>query len=208
MVRHTPQHIRGHPQRAQAKRQVDPEDQRPVDMLRQKSAEHRPAYGRCREYSADIPLVASALARRNNVGDNCLGERHQPAATEALKRARKHQRGHGRCQRTRNRTSHENDDRGEHDDTSTVNVRKFAVQWRHRRSGEKIGRHNPGQVLKIAEMPSDRRQRRCDNGLVEGPKKHREHDAEDDRPDLGVRQRAYFRLCVYFCWPRPDFRLC
>ena len=38
------EHARGHAERDKAERQVDPEDQRPVDMLGQKSAEHRPAH--------------------------------------------------------------------------------------------------------------------------------------------------------------------
>ena len=97
MKRHAAQHARGHAERHQAERQIDPENQRPVDMFSQKAAEHRPAHRGGGEHRADIALVAAALARGNNVGDDGLRERHQPAAAEALEGARQDQFGHARA---------------------------------------------------------------------------------------------------------------
>ena len=42
-------------------------------------------------------------------------------------------------------------------------------------------------------MPADGRQGGGDDGLVECAQKHRQHDAEHDGPNLGMRERA--RLC-------------
>ena len=63
MIGHALQDARRHAERRQAERQIDPEDQRPVEMLGQEAAEHRAADRRRREHRADIALVAAALAR-------------------------------------------------------------------------------------------------------------------------------------------------
>ena len=43
-------------------------------------------------------------------------------------------------------------------------------------------------------MPADGRQRGGDDGLVERAEEHRQHDAEDDGADLGMRQPRRLRL--------------
>ena len=70
-----------------------------------------------------------------------------------------------------------------------MDVGEFAVKRRHGGAGEKIGRDDPGQVIEVAEMAPDRRQCGGNNRLVERPKEHRQHDAEDDGPDFRVRER-------------------
>ena len=196
MKRHAAQHARGHAERHQAERQVDPENQRPVDMFSQKAAEHRPAHRGGREHRADIALVAAALARGNNVGDDGLRERHQPAAAEALEGARQHQLGHAGRQRAGHRARDKNADGDEHQHAPAVDIRELAVERRHRRAGEQIGRHHPGQVADIAEMPADGRQRGGDDGLVERAEEHRQHDAEHDGADFRMREPRAFRARV------------
>ena len=82
--------------------------------------------------------------------------------------------------------SDEERDRRQHDHAAAVNVGELAEQRRRRGGREQIGGHHPGQIVDAAEAFADRRQRRCDNGLLQRRQKHRQHDAEEDRADLGV----------------------
>ena len=88
-----------------------------------------------------------------------------------------------------------------------MDVAQFAVERRHRGCREEIGRDDPGQSFEIAKLPADRRQRRRDDRLVHGAEEHRQHDTEDDRPDLWGESRAQFRLCVCFVGRGLDFGL-
>ena len=180
MIRHALEHVGGHAERGEAERQVDPEDQRPVEMLGEEAAEHRPADRGGGEHRADIALVAAALARRDDVGDDGLRQRHQPAAAQPLQRAPEHQRGHARRQRADQRAGDEHADGDQHHDAPAVDVGQLAVERRHRGGGEQIGGDHPGQVAEIGKVPADGRQRGGDDGLVERAEEHRQHDAEHD----------------------------
>ncbi|NVO15489.1 MAG: EAL domain-containing protein [Rhodoplanes sp.] len=70
-----------------AERQVAPEDHRPVAVLGQHAADHRPAEPGRHPDDADIGLVAAALARRHHVRDDGLGERKDAAAADPLQAA-------------------------------------------------------------------------------------------------------------------------
>ena len=196
MIGHELERVPRHRQRGDAERQVDPEDQRPVELLGEEAAEHRAADRGHREHRADIALVAAALARRDDVGDDGLRQRHQAAAAEALQRAAEHQGGHRRRQRAGDRAGDEQADRDHHHDAAAVDVGELAVERRHRGAGEQVGRHHPRQFAEIAEMHADGRQRGGDDGLVERAEEHRQHDADDDGADLGVRQRLVLERLV------------
>ena len=88
-----------------------------------------------------------------------------------------------------------------------MDIGELAIERRHRRAGEQIGRHDPRQVIDIAEMPADGRQRGGDDGLVERAEEHRQHDAEHDGPDFGMRERRQFRRRLGLCRPRLELRL-
>src|SRR5437763_14693505 len=47
----------------------------------------------------------------------------------------------------------------------------------------------PGQIGDIVELPTDRRQRGRDDGLVEGDQEHRQHQAHQDGADYAPRER-------------------
>ena len=125
--------------------------ERPVDVLGEEAAEHRPAHRGGREHRADIALVAAALARGNNVGDD--GLRRAPSARRRRdpEGAGQHQRGHAGRQRAGHRACDENADGREHQHAPAVDICKLAVERRHRRAGEQIGGHHPRQVADIAE---------------------------------------------------------
>ena len=99
---------------SKAERQVDPEDQRPVQMLGEHAAEHRAGDRGGGEHRAEIALVAPALARRDGVADDGLRQRDQSAAAEALQRARRDQRRHGGRERAGDRADNEDRDAAEH----------------------------------------------------------------------------------------------
>ena len=204
MKRHALEHVGGHAERGEAERQIDPEDERPVEMLGQKAAEHRPADRGGREHRADIALVAAALARANDVGDDGLRQHHQPAAARPLQRAAEHQGDHARRQRADQRAGDEDDDGDQHHHPPAVNVGQLAVERRHRGGGEQIGGDHPGQVAQIGKVPADGRQRGGDDGLVERAEEHRQHDAEHDGADFRMCERArlglYRRVRLGFLW--------
>ncbi len=187
------QHARGQRQRDQAERQVDPEDQRPMQMLGQHAAQHRAADRGRGEHRADITLVAAALLRRHDIGDDGLRQRHQPAAAEALQGAPEDQRGHRRRHRASHGAGDENHDRGQHDRAPAVDVGELAVERRRRGRGQQIGGHHPGQALDVVEGAAHGRQGGRDDGLIERAEKHRQHQADDDGAGFGMRQRAGLR---------------
>ena len=89
----------------------------------------------------------------------------------------------------------EDRDADQHGDAPAVGIAELAVERRHGGGGQEIDRHDPGQVLEVAELAADGRQRRRDDGLVERRQEHGEHDAEDDRADLGMAQGGRRLLC-------------
>ena len=76
-----------------ADREVDVEDPVPGELLDEDAAEQRADDARDAEHRTEQPLVAAALARRDDVADDRLGADHQPAAAEALDRPERDQLG-------------------------------------------------------------------------------------------------------------------
>jgi hypothetical protein len=188
----------GHGERQKAERQVDPEDRRPMQVFGEEPAEHRPGEARGHEDAGDINLIARALPRRDDVGDDRLRERNQAASAKPLQSARQNKRQHGRRERAGGRADHEDGDAGEQGHAPPVDVAELAVERRHGRRGEEVGRDDPGQVRDIVQVAPDRRQGGGDDRLIERRQQHRQHDADYDRPDLGVRQRWGLKIgsCV------------
>ena len=69
-----------------ADRDIDVEDPAPGELLDEDAAEQRSDDARDAEDGAEEPLVAAALAGRDDVADDRLGADHQPAAAETLDR--------------------------------------------------------------------------------------------------------------------------
>ena len=112
-----------------------------------------------------------------------------PAAADPLQAAGQDEDEHGRRQGTGDRAEDEHRDGDQDGDPPAVSVAELPVEGRHGGGGEEIDGHHPGQVLEVAELAADGRQRRGDDGLVERCEQHRQHDAEDDPADLGLAQR-------------------
>ena len=177
-------------QRGQPERHVDPEDHRPVQMLGEHAAEHRPADAGRDPDAAEIGLVLAALARRHQVGNHGLHDRHDAAAAEPLQAARQDQHRHVRRQRAQHRARDEQAQRGDDHGAAAVDVAERAEHRRHRGRGQQIGRDHPGQAGDVVELPADGRQRGRDDGLVERGQEHRQHQAHQDGADLALASAA------------------
>lgn len=175
---------------ADAERHVDPEDQRPVQMLGEEPAEDRAGDGGGDEHHREIALVAAALARSHQQTDDGLGERDQATAADTLHRAGNDQPDHARRQRAGDRADEEQADGDQQHRPRAVDIGELADQRRHRGAGQQIGGDDPGKAFEVAELRADGGQRRRDDGLVKRAEEHCEHDADDDRTDLGVIERC------------------
>ena len=162
-------------------------------MIGEQAAEHRAERARGHEHDRGVALDDRPLARAQQIGDDGLRDRQQPAAADALQAARQDQKPDRRRQRAGDRTDDEDSDRRKHDGAAAVDVGELAEQRRRRGRREQIGRHHPGQIVDAAEAFADGRQRRRDDGLFERGEKHRQHDAEDDGARRGVIDRMSAR---------------
>ena len=139
--------------------------------------------------AAEIGLILAALARRHDVGNHRLHDRHDAAAAKPLQAARQDQHRHVRRQRAQHRARDEQAERRDDHGAAAVDVAERAEYRRHRGRGQQIGRDHPRQVGDIAELPADGRQRGRHDGLVERGQKHRQHQAHQDGADFARRQR-------------------
>src|SRR5215208_3359466 len=90
-----------------AERKVDEEDPAPRQVRREVAAEERAGDARETEGGAEHPLVAPALARRDDVGDDRLRAHHQPAAAEPLDGAEEHELHHAAAHAAEHRADEE-----------------------------------------------------------------------------------------------------
>ena len=72
-------------------RQVGEEQPAPAPVRHHQAADHRPADARAGEDQREVALEADALARRHQLADQRLRQRHQPAAAQPLQHARRDQ---------------------------------------------------------------------------------------------------------------------
>jgi hypothetical protein len=84
MLARSPQHGPDDHERDRAEWKVDVEDPAPREAVDEKAAEQRADHGREAEYRAEVPLVATAVAGRDDVPDDRHRRDHQPAAAETL----------------------------------------------------------------------------------------------------------------------------
>ena len=153
----TAQGTRRHHQRDGAQRQIDPENERPVQVIGEQSAEHRAENARAHKHDGRVALCDRALARRKKVGDYGLRDWNQPAAADSLQDTADDQHPHRRRQRTGQRAEDENADRQQHDGAAAVNVGEFTEERRCRSRSDQIGGYHPGKIVEIGKALADRR---------------------------------------------------
>ena len=106
---------------------VHVEDPAPREMGDEEAAEQRAGHRRDREDRADQAHVATALARRDDVGDDRLRADHEAAGSDSLQGAEADQLGHRLREPREHRAGEEDQDRHEEDGLAPVHVAELAV---------------------------------------------------------------------------------
>ena len=138
-------------QRERADRQVHVEDPAPGE-LREHAAEQRARDAREHEHHLDVALVAAALARRHEVGDDRHRERHQPAGAEALEAAEGDQLAEALREPAQRRAEQEDRDRGLEQALAAVQVGRTTPQRDRDGGGQQVGGDDPGEPVDPAEV--------------------------------------------------------
>ena len=149
-------------------------------MVDEQPAEQRPGDAGEHEHHLDVALVAAALARLDELGDDRHRERHQPARAEALQGAERDQlaqRLRGPAQR---RPGQEHRNRRLEERLAAVEVAHPAPQRHGDRRGEQVGGDDPRELVDAAEVPDDRREGGGDDRLVERRQEHRQEQPGED----------------------------
>ena len=169
-------------QRHDPDRDVHVEDPAPRRVVDEEAAEQRPGDAAHPEDRADHALVAAAIARRDDVADDRLGEDDEPAAAEALQRAEGDELAHALRLPAQRRPDEEDDDRALEDALAPVEVAELAVERRGDRRRQQVAGDDPRELVQAAELGRDGRQRGGDDRPVERGQQDREHERhEDDR---------------------------
>jgi hypothetical protein len=172
--------------REQPERQVDIKDPAPAQMFDKEAADQRPEHSREAEDAAKDSLVATALARREDIADRGHGDDDQPTPSEALQGAEGNELAHRPAEAAQRRAGKEQQDcRLEHD-LAAEQISQLAVKRRDNRLREQIGGDDPGEVSQSAELADDRRQRRRDDRLIERCEQHHQQQRTEDRSDRPV----------------------
>ena len=165
--------------RGDAHGQIDPEDDRPRQVLHDESAKRGPDYRRDAPDAAEVALHASAVGGRVEVGDDGCGDRNDGAGAQALQRAKSDERNHVPGKPAERRAHQEQGGaRAEHA-LAAVEVREPAIDRDGDRLREQIDREYPAEELEAAELCDDRRHRARDDGALHRRHEHSQHDAHE-----------------------------
>ncbi len=170
-------------ERDDADRQVDVEHPAPAEVLGEEPAEEGAQHARDAEDGAEEALVLSALARGDQVADDRHRQHHEAAAAQPLERPEADELRHVLGDPAEGRADQEDHDRGLEELLAAVLVAELAPERGRGRGGQQIGGHHPRQVVEPAQLADDRRERRGDDGLVEGREQHAEEQGSDRHED-------------------------
>ena len=174
----------------QPERQIDPENQRPMQIMREQSAEQRAGDAGGDEDRREIGLVAPAFARADEIGDDRLRQRDQPAAAHSLQRAGADQQNHVGRERAGRGADDKYGDADHQHDPPAMDVGELAVKRRDDGRRDEIGGDDPGRRLQIAQFDANRRQSGDDDGLVQRRQQHGEAQARHDAEQFGFFKGA------------------
>ena len=140
------------------------------------------ADAREREDDREVGLVARTRARRNELADQRLRERHQATAAEALHDPRGDERAERRRDAARERAEREHDDRRGQELAPAEAIAEAPVERHHDHRREQIADREPRGVAQAAELAADHRSRRREQRLVDRSQEHRQHHREEEAP--------------------------
>ena len=180
-------HVKGdHDQGEDCKRQVDEEEPAPAEVLGDEAAGCWPDDGRDSERRTQHSLVLAALARRDDVADDGLRQRHDEPHAGSLDEAREHQEPEVRGDPAQRRADGEDDNASHVQRLAAVNVGELAGDRHDDGRGQHGGDWDPAVVGDAAELRDDGRQGRRDQRQVEGRDQRPEHEPREDGDDPTV----------------------
>jgi hypothetical protein len=141
------------------------------------------------EDGQEVALVLGTLTWRDDVPDDGQGQGEEATGTHTLDGSEARQHRHRGGEGAEDRAEQEDHDGRGEERLAAVDVRELAVQRRHDRRGDEVGRDNPGLSGKVAEVVGDDAHGRGDDRLVERGQEHPQHQAGHDGQDLRVGQR-------------------
>ena len=151
----------------------------PTEVVGHPASEKRTGDRGHAEHGTHDALILSALARRDDVADDRLAERHDRAHTEALDGTREHKEPEVCGHAGQGRTDHEDDEARDIERLAAVHIGELADD-RHRDRRNEHGRgRDPAVVLHTAEFGDDARHGGADDRLRDRRDEHTEHEAEE-----------------------------
>ncbi len=157
IARQAPQQHGGDRQRREPHRDIDPEDDRPVQMFGEEAAEQRPEAARGRIGDGEVGVVLAALLRCDQVAEHHHAHRGQAAAAESVQRTPEDQHAHVRRQRADQRARHVDQERDAQREPAAMDVGDLAVERDAGGRGEQVGGDQPRQAVDVAEVAPDGR---------------------------------------------------
>ncbi len=147
----------GKQQREEADRHVDEEDRAPAEMAGQVAARDRTEGVGADRDGREIALITRALARRDRLSHQSLGQRHEAAAAQALQHARECEEADGRRRGAGDRCHDEHEQSDQHQPPPPESVAQPAIDRRGDGGGDEVGHHHPGRPLHLAHVRSNGR---------------------------------------------------
>ena len=172
-------------------------------MLGDGAAHDRAGDAGDRPGAGDVGGVAAALGRRHDVADDGHSQDQQAAAAEALDGAPGDEGQDVGGGGGDDGAEQEGADRHEQGKAAATKVGELAVECGDGRGGDEIGRHDPRQERRVAEVGADDGNGGRDAGLVDGGQKHRHQDADDQADTLALGRS---RSCLVL--RHVDFHAC
>jgi hypothetical protein len=155
-------------------------------MVGEHAAQQRPGDAGDHEDHLDVALVAPALTRGHDLGDDRHRERHQPAGAQALQRAEGDQLRQVLRGAAQRRPGEEDADGGEEQRLAAVEVARPPPQRHGHGGAQQVGGDDPRELIEPTEVAHDRGQRRGHDRLVERREQHRQQQAGEGRAEVGV----------------------
>ena len=166
--------------------QVNVKDPAPGKGIGDEAAEDRSRHAARGEDGAEEALVASALARHDQVAHGGLRKGDESARAEALEGAKKNELEHGLRQAAEGRADEEDDDRGKEKRFAPIDVAELAVEGHGDGRGDHEGGDDPGEMGDAAQVADDAWQRGADDVLIQRGERKRHHQPGKNRVEFAL----------------------
>ncbi len=171
--------------RQQADRQVDPEHQRPRQMLDDKRAQQRADDRRHAPHARQVAHHLRPLGGAVDVADDGGGDRHDGAGAQPLQQTEADQPIHVGGEAAQHRAQQEQRSAEEEHPLAAVEIRQAAVNGDGDRLRQQIDREHPPQQREAAEIADDGRHGSGDDGGFDRRHEHRQHAGDQNQRAVG-----------------------